>query len=389
LPNLLVISQACFTAINRSVYRELTKQGWTVDLVVPKILNFPSGVRKADPGLPGDPPIHFLPLKGENPRIYRFEGLISLLDEKRPGTVLLDNDPVSRIALTVGQWCTENHSKLFCISCENLSLSVNNTIRRRGWKALPAAIFKRILLKRTKKVVDGIFTLNNDGKRIFTKERFKRVEQMPLGFDPEYFFPDDNERERLRKKLGLQKTVFAYFGRLIPEKGIHILIKALEKLKIYDWQLMMDEFDEYASDYNGEINRLLITSGIMDRVIHVRPDHFQIGGYMNAADIILVPSIAVPNWKEQYGRVAAEAMACGKLVVASDSGSLPELLGNHGLLFKEGHTDDLAGILEKILTNGLKDYPEPGKIASYAKKELSLTKQTQIMKAAFEASRQD
>jgi glycosyltransferase involved in cell wall biosynthesis len=384
-----VISQACFTAINRGVYRELTTQGWTVELVVPKILNFPSGIRNGDPALAGDPPIHFLPLKGENPRIYRFEGLISLLDEKRPGIVLLDNDPVSRIALTVGKWCTENHSKLFCISCENLSLSLNHTIQRRGWKALPAAIFKRILLKRTKRVVEGIFTLNNDGKRIFTKEGFKRVEQMPLGFDPEYFFPDDKERERLRIKLGLQKTVLAYFGRLIPEKGIHILIKALKNLKKYDWQLMMDEFDEYASDYNGEINSLLSSSGIMDRVIHVHPDHFQIGGYMNAADIILVPSIAVPNWKEQYGRVAAEAMACGKLVVASDSGALPDLLGNHGLLFREGNTDDLAEILEKILTNSLKDIPEPGKIASYAKQELSLTKQTQIMKAAFEASRQE
>ncbi len=384
-----MISQACFTAINRSVYRELTMQGWWVELVVPKILNFPSGIRNADPALKGDPPIHFLSLKGKNPRIYRFEGLISLLEEKRPEIVLLDNDPVSRIALTVGKWCRENHSKLFCISCENLSLSLNHTIQRRGWKALPAAIFKRILLKRAKRVVDGIFTLNNDGKRIFTKEGFKMVEQMPLGFDPEYFFPDDKERERLRKKLGLQKTVFAYFGRLIPEKGIHILIKALKNLKKYDWQLMMDEFDEYASDYNGEINSLLSSSGIMDRVIHVHPDHFQIGGYMNAADIILVPSIAVPNWKEQYGRVAAEAMACGKLVVASDSGALPDLLGNHGLLFREGNTDDLAEILEKILTNSLKDIPEPGKIASYAKQELSLTKQTQIMKAAFEASRQE
>jgi glycosyltransferase involved in cell wall biosynthesis len=359
-----------------------------VELVVPKMLNFPSGIRKADPALPGDPPMHFLSLKGENPRIYRFEGLISLLDEKRPEIVLLDNDPVSRIALTVGEWSKENQSKLFCISCENLSLSLINTIQRRGWKALPAAIFKRILLKRAKRVVEGTFTVNNDGKRIFTKEHFKRVEQIPLGFDPEYFFPDDKERERLRKKLGLQTTVIAYFGRLIPEKGIHILIKALESLKKYDWQLMMDEFDEYASDYNGKINHLLNNSGILDRVIHVRPDHFHIGGYMNAADIIIVPSVAVPNWKEQYGRVAAEAMACGKLVVASDSGALPELLGGYGLLFKEGNTVDLAEILEKVLTNSLKDVPEPGKIASYAKQELSLTKQTQIMKAAFEASQQ-
>jgi len=374
-----VISHACFTAINRSIYRNF-KEGWTVELVVPRILKFPSGMRTAEPPQEGDPPIHYLSMIGYNPRIYRFEGLISLLDKKKPGIILLDNDPISRVALAVGKWCRKNHSKLFCISCENLSLSLSDTIRRRGWTAIPAALFKRALLRRTKKLVNGVFTINNDGKRIFTEEGFKRVERMPLGFDPEYFFPDDKERERLRIKLGLQKTVVAYFGRIIPEKGVHILIKALEPLKKYEWELMIDEFDEYASEYNSRINRLLIRSGILDRVVNVHPDHFQIGGYMNAADIVVVPSVSKPNWKEQYGRVAAEAMACGKIVIASDSGSLPELLNDHGLIFKEGNIDELSALLRKIFTHQMINIPEGNKIAQYAEQQLSLLKQREILK---------
>jgi glycosyltransferase involved in cell wall biosynthesis len=362
------------------------KEGWVVELVVPQRLNFPSGVRNADPPMVGDPPIHYLSLKGDNPRIYLFEGLISLLDEKRPGIVLLDNDPVSRSALIVGKWCRENHSKLFCISCENLSLLLTSTIRRRGWKALPAAIFKRILMKRTRLLVDGIFTINSEGKKIFLQEGFKRVEQMPLGFDPAYFFPDKGIREILRNKFGLQKIVVAYFGRLIPEKGVHILIKALKNLKQYDWQLMMDEFDEYASGYNQEVKQLLKSSGILDRVVFVRPDHFQIAGYMNAADIVVVPSVSKPNWKEQYGRVAAEAMACGKIVIASDSGSLPELLNAHGLIFKEGNIDDLSDLLRKIFTHKEITIPDGNKIALYAAQQLSLLKQKEIMNNVFESS---
>jgi glycosyltransferase involved in cell wall biosynthesis len=67
-------------------------------------------------------------------------------------------------------------------------------------------------------------------------------------------------------------------------------------------------------------------------------------------DILLVPSLSTPTWKEQFGRVAAQAMAAGVAVVASDSGSLREVVGDAGILVREGDvgafTEALRGLLD-------------------------------------------
>ena len=72
---------------------------------------------------------------------------------------------------------------------------------------------------------------------------------------------------------------------------------------------------------------------------------------MNAADVVVLPSVSTTQWVEQYGRVAPEAMACGCLVVAANSGALPELIGDVGKLFPEGNVTALRGILQDALVN--------------------------------------
>jgi len=385
--DLLVISHACFKAINRNVYHLFLQDGWKVELIAPKTLNFPTGTKEADPQMAGDPPVHFLSLKGDNPRTYLFEGLMELLDQKKPRVVLLDNDPVSWMAVVIGRWCRQNNSAVYCVSNENLPLDIFSTMQRRGVKTFPASVFKRYLLSQSKKVVSGVFTINHDGRKLFLQEGYTNVRHMPLGFDPRYFYIDNEKRKELRQKLQLQYTTIAYFGRLVPEKGVELMIKALQPLQQYQWHLLMDDFDVYASTYTQEIHRLLNETGIISRVVFINPSHFEIGGYMNAADIVVVPSVAVPHWKEQYGRVAAEAMACGRLVVASDSGALPELLGGNGMLFPEGQVAALQELLEGLLANNAartRSFPIE-QTAEYARRELSIQKQQQVMMTAFNA----
>jgi glycosyltransferase involved in cell wall biosynthesis len=383
LKKIFVISHACFTAINRNVYHLFAKDGWNLGIVVPEELQFPSGIRKADPPADDDPEIHFLKLRGNNPRSYHFEGLKDLLDQKKPGIIILDNDPVSMLTTQLGKWANQNQAWLFCISNENLPLDIMSGLHRRGLKALPAILFKRTLLRRNRALVDGIFTVNREGEKIFTDEGFLNVRHMPLGFDPQYFHPDAQARELIRDKFKLTGKTIAYFGRLTKEKGVHILIRALKNLKSPDWQLMMDSFDSYASEYNQEISRLLSEADILSRVVFIKPSHFEIASFMNAADIVVVPSITVANWKEQYGRVAAEALACGKEVIASDSGALPELLGGYGYLFKEGDVEELQELLESRLSDSRDSEKTPGEIAAYALANLSIQKQKAVMEAAF------
>jgi glycosyltransferase involved in cell wall biosynthesis len=283
----------------------------------------------------------------------------------------------------VGKWAKKNQSWLYCISNENLPLDIISSLKRRGMKALPAILLKRATLNRNRKLVYGVFTVNRDGEKIFREEGFAHVQHMPLGFDPAFFYLDINARDRTRNKYHLQNKVIAYFGRLTKEKGIHLLIQALKNLRSMDWQLMMDSFDAYASEYNQEINRMLNEADILNRVVFIKPNHFEIAAFMNAADIVVVPSITVPNWKEQYGRVAAEALACGKEVIASDSGALPELLGGHGFLFKEGNMKDLQELLAARIRNDQNAGTFAEETAAYALANLSIQKQKAVMETAF------
>lgn len=381
--DLLVVSHACFTAINRNVYHLFAKDGWKLEIVLPKTLVFSSGEKAAEPPQPNDPPLHYLKLIGTNPRTYRFESLIGLLAQKRPRIILLDNDPVSRLTTQLGRWAKKNNAWLFCVSNENLPLDILSAIKRRGWKAVPAAIVKRVMLGQAKKLVDGVFTVNHDGEKLFKQEGYLNVRHMPLGFDPAYFYPDPAARSQIREKLNLHGEVISYFGRLTPEKGIHILIRALAELKQYAWQLMMDSFDPSTSSYHAGINQLLQQAGIEGRVVFINPSHTQIAAYMNAADMVVVPSVTTPAWKEQYGRVAAEAMACGKTVIASDSGALPDLLNGYGFLFEEGNVEALKNILEKLLSGNRNDQFSDAAISGYALNNLGIQKQKAVMEEAF------
>ena len=69
--------------------------------------------------------------------------------------------------------------------------------------------------------------------------------------------------------------------------------------------------------------------------------------YLGQLDVLAVPSRTLPNWKEQFGRVLIEAMACEVAVVGSDSGEIPNVIGSAGLVFPE---DDEAALRHHLLT---------------------------------------
>lgn len=349
--DILVVSHACFTALNRSVYRTLMNSGFSVEIVVPDEIRFSSGIHHADTERQGDPPVHFYRLIGDSPRLYRFHGLLALLKKKAPKVVYLDNDPISWLAYSLGKWCNKNNAKLICQSCENLPFDILSSIKRNGVRAIVPALLKTVFLFLSRNSVDHVFCINSDGERIFKGMGYKSVSRIPLGFDEEVFNINRESRNRIRSELNITTHVVAYFGRLLPEKGVHLLLEALSTLKHLEWVLMIDRFDIYSNEYSRKLGIMIEKLNLGERVIYIDADHVGIADYMNAADLIVMPSISTPKWKEQYGRVAPEAMACGKLVVAASSGALPELIGDAGILFDEGDVNSLSSIIENILTN--------------------------------------
>jgi glycosyltransferase involved in cell wall biosynthesis len=63
----------------------------------------------------------------------------------------------------------------------------------------------------------------------------------------------------------------------------------------------------------------------------------------------ILPSITRPNWIEQFGRTLAEAMACEVPVIGSSSGEIPHVIGDAGLIFKEGDARGLSECIRKLM----------------------------------------
>ncbi|MGH2486390.1 MAG: glycosyltransferase family 4 protein, partial [Ktedonobacterales bacterium] len=65
-------------------------------------------------------------------------------------------------------------------------------------------------------------------------------------------------------------------------------------------------------------------------------------------DVLALPSLTRPNWMEQFGRVLIEAMGCGVPVIGSDSGEIPRVIGDAGVIVPEGNVESLRAALRDL-----------------------------------------
>jgi phosphatidyl-myo-inositol dimannoside synthase len=73
---------------------------------------------------------------------------------------------------------------------------------------------------------------------------------------------------------------------------------------------------------------------------------------VNAMDVLCAPSQTTRQWREQFGRMLVEAFACGVPVIGSDSGEIPFVLGNTGIVVGERDREAWVAAIESLLTDG-------------------------------------
>ncbi len=351
--DILVISHASFRRVNRLIYNILSKEyGLKICILAPTSLVQGGKILETDAVLENDTEVIFRELKGANPRTYGFKGTIALLNELKPKMIYLDNDPISIQAINLGNWAMKNKSSLVCLTCENLKFDLVSSFKRVGAKGILFSVFKTLLLWFSRSNVSHVFAINKSGLEIYKSLGFKSVSLTPLGFDPKIFYPNLVERTNKRAELGINERtlVFAYIGRTVYEKGVHVLLKSLSLLEKGNWVFILDKFSATKTSYQEEIISLIEAYKLTDNVLYFDAPHAEIANYMNAADVVIVPSISVPKWVEQYGRVAPEAMACGKIVVASNVGALPEIIADAGILVEENNALELKNVLSKLIS---------------------------------------
>ncbi|MEI7686709.1 MAG: glycosyltransferase family 4 protein [Planctomycetota bacterium] len=159
----------------------------------------------------------------------------------------------------------------------------------------------------------------------------KPMARIPLGVDLEAFRPDAAAGRAILQKLGWQPgpPVVGYLGRFVPEKGLDLMTRALDGLA-GDWRAMFVG----AGVMEAQLRAWAAKHG--DRVrLCTDVVHDQVPAYLNAMTVMCAPSQTTANWKEQFGRMVVESFAAGVPFIGSDSGEIPFVVKESGVIVGE------------------------------------------------------
>ena len=286
-----------------------------------------------------------VPLPLEDPHNYNLGfktgALLKVLRECRADILHVWDEPVSYTLFQVAWLCVafSRKSKVLFYGFQNIAPQWG-TFARRTWKTTWTQIAGGAAAN--SEVLSNLrcagFPAGRPTERIF------------WGIPTELFKPMD--KLKLKQDLTLDcDHIVGYVGRLVPEKGLRWLLAAMKELP-------------------ANVHCLIIGSGSMREEIELLSDHPSLAGrvhvqdaklaeelprYMNCMDVLVLPSLTTAQWKEQYGRTLAEAMACGVPVIGSDSGAIPEVVGKAGLVVREGNVSGLAEGLRSAIFTEVRD----------------------------------
>jgi len=200
-----------------------------------------------------------------------------------------------------------------------------------------------------------------------------RFRMLYNGVDADEFRPADADGDAIQGKPDRLKVICV--GRVSPEKGIHTLIDAFERvLKKFPsatldvvgpgrtgfrefldpsrQEPLLDEMDRFFRDRESYVpylqSRLSPAARSAVRFVGCVP-HEKLLSYYQAADVFVIPSVI----HEPFGIPLAEAMACGLPAVATSGGGFPEILDKHetGEMVRRGDAADLGDAILRLLAN--------------------------------------
>ena len=199
------------------------------------------------------------------------------------------------------------------------------------------------LRKYTLKNADFAIGRNTEAVGVLRAQGYNGPAQVvPNAVDDGIFHPMD--RAACRQEIGAQGFVVGYAGRLIEAKGLMDLVEAVGRCPAEVQLLLVG-----AGPYQPELEKRIAELAIGNRV-RFMPNQSpgDLAKIMNALDAFVLPSRTTPNWKEQFGRVIIEAHACGTPVIGSNSGAIPDVVGQGGLVVPERDPDALASAIKQL-----------------------------------------
>lgn len=205
--------------------------------------------------------------------------------------------------------------------------------------------FLRASLESARRVVAISQATAADVRRQFP-QCANKIRVIHNGIDPEFVPADVEQIAASRARLDAPDGYLLYVGTLEPRKGLDTLLDAWEQLARESASPMPLVL---AGPYGWG------SSQLVRRLEELRPRGVRYLGRVERGELVRLFQAArvfvYPSTYEGFGLPAAEALACGVPVVGSSASSLPEVVGEAGLLVEPADAGALATALRRVLSD--------------------------------------
>ncbi len=332
----LMISKACVTASYRSKLAYLNRyDGLDVGLVVPD--HWGRLPFEPDPGDAEYPIFKQNVVWNGHNHFHWYPRLRDAITAFRPDLIHIDEEHYSVVTVKSMKLARRFNIPSLFFTWQNLD-------KKYPW---PFSSFEQRVFRGCVAGIAG----NQEAADIVRRKGFtKPIAIIPqFGTDLTFFGPRDRDATRSRYKIQ-HRFVVGYVGRLIEDKGIGDLLAAVEGLLRADPDMALlivgngpfgDKIREWVERTGLDAQTILLPWVPSDTMNDV----------MNLMDVVVLPSRTTSRWKEQFGRVLTEAMACRTVVIGSNSGEIPHVIGDAGMVFREGDIEALQEAIRYIRDN--------------------------------------
>jgi L-malate glycosyltransferase len=345
---LLVISHSSVNTLNQLIFSSLLEQfshALDVTLVVP------SNWRNEYTGKLWDATPHptfkgrfvTLPVAFSGHITLHFyrHGVIPLLREERPDWVYIEEEPWALSTQQFGRLINSLLKVPFLFH-------YNQNILKRY--PPPFAYMEQWVFKHA---AHGLPVGESSAKVLRDKGYQNPMTIFPYFIDDSLYYPREEEAASFRLEHGVTRDnfIFGYLGRFVEEKGLISLVQAFHQVISRHPEAVLWLIGSGPDEQ--KLSQLAFDLGLKDTNFKIIPSipHAKAPVALSAMDTLVLPSLTRRFWREQFGRVIIEALACGTPVIGSDSGEIPFLIRklDGGIVFPEGNVNALAEAMSEIM----------------------------------------